>query len=193
MKNIVKLLLASILMLVMVAGLGPQTAQAFDDRPVGFVVIDHDGGVNGKIYKDWRSMVKMAYHFPYYQIIDGGDSQKNVSAAINDGVKLGKESMADLAEQSNVDVLVVARVYDMDEYMVQGLGWRWDNETYIRIIAAADLYIYKKDGEKYLYKKVRERELKEQGNYYEHPDEIIKWKLSDLVNKMEDRPKIGSN
>ena len=38
----------------------PQTARAdFAERPVGFVVIDQDGGVDGAVYKEWRQMVKL--------------------------------------------------------------------------------------------------------------------------------------
>ena len=59
---------------LLVYSLMPQTARAdFAERPVGFVVIDQDGGVDGAVYKEWRQMVKLAYRFPYYQIIDGGE------------------------------------------------------------------------------------------------------------------------
>ena len=161
----------------------------FPERPVGFVVIDHDGGVNGAIYKNWRQVVKWAYHFPYYQITDDGAAQQNVSEALRGGAKLDKASMEALAEKSKVDVLVVARVYEMDETMVSG-GFFRDRETYVRVVADADLYVYKKDGAKLLKKKLRERQLRDLGNY-DKPEETIKWALSKLVNTMEGRPIIG--
>lgn len=170
----------------------PQTARAdFAERPVGFVVIDQDGGVDGAVYKEWRQMVKLAYRFPDYQIIDGGEAQKLVSQAVRDDVKLDAASLAALAEKSKMDVLVVARIYEMDETLVSGWSMRFDNDTYVRVAASADLFVYKKDGNKLLKKRVRESGLREMGNY-EKPAETIKWQLSKLVNTMENKPIIGS-
>lgn len=170
----------------------PQTARAdFAERPVGFVVIDQDGGVDGAVYKEWRQMVKLGYRFPDYQIIDGGEAQKLVSQAVRDGVKLDAASLAALAEKSKMDVLVVARIYEMDESLVSGWGFRFDNDTYVRVAASADLFVYKKDGNKLLKKRVRESGLREMGNY-DKPAETIKWQLSKLVNTMENKPIIGS-
>lgn len=170
----------------------PQAAHAdFPERPVAFVVIDHDGSVDGATYKTWRQVVKWAYHFPNYRITDDGTAQRLVSENINDGVKLDKATLAAVAEKSNVDVVVVARVYALDETMVSGWGLRFDNETYVRVEASADLFVYKKDGDKFLKKRVRERGLHEMANY-EKPVETIKWQLSKLVNAMENRPIIGA-
>ena len=163
----------------------------FPERPVGFVVIDEDGGMDGAIYKSWRQVVKWAYHFPNYQLTDDAAPQQVVSDAVRSGAKLDKAAMQALAEKSRVDVLVVARVYALDETMVSGWGFRFDNETYMRVEASADLYVYKKDGDRFLKKKVRERGLHELGNY-EKPEETIKWQLSKLVNTMENRPIIGA-
>ena len=170
----------------------PQTARAdFAERPVGFVVIDQDGGVDGAVYKEWRQMVKLGYRFPDYQIIDGGEAQKLVSQAVRDGVKLDVASLAALAEKSKMDVLVVARIYEMDESLVSGWGFRFDHDTYVRVVADADLFVYKKDGNKLLKKRVRESGLRDMGNY-DKPAETIKWQLSKLVNTMENKPIIGS-
>lgn len=194
MKNIKWLLQVCFLLMsvALLATFMPQTARAdFAERPVGFVVIDQDGGVDGAVYKEWRQMVKLAYRFPYYQIIDGGEAQKLVSQAVRDGVKLDAASLAALAEKSKMDVLVVARIYEMDESLVSGWGFRFDHDTYVRVIADADLFVYKKDGNKLLKKRVRESGLREMGNY-EKPAETIKWQLSKLVNTMENKPIIGS-
>lgn len=170
----------------------PQTARAdFAERPVGFVVIDQDGGVDGAVYKEWRQMVKLGYRFPDYQIIDGGEPQMLVSRAVRDGVKLDAASLSALAEKSKMDVLVIARIYEMDETLVSGWSMRFDNDTYVRVAASADLFVYKKDGNKFLKKRVRESGLREIGNY-EKPAETIKWQLSKLVNTMENKPIIGS-
>ena len=95
-------------------------------------------------------MGKLGYRFPDYQIIDGGEAQKLVSLAVRDGVKLDAASLAALAEKSKMDVLVVARIYEMDETLVSGWSMRFDNDTYVRVAASADLFVYKKDGNKFL-------------------------------------------
>lgn len=194
MKNIKWLLQVCFLLMsvALLATFMPQTARAdFAERPVGFVVIDQDGGVDGAVYKEWRQMVKLGYRFPDYQIIDGGEAQKLVSQAVRDGVKLDAASLAALAEKSKMDVLVVARIYEMDETLVSGWSMRFDDDTYVRVAASADLFVYKKDGNKFLKKRVRESGLREMGNY-EKPAETIKWQLSKLVNTMENKPIIGS-
>ena len=192
MKKLMHFLGCLLMMLAVTITALPSEARAeFPERPVGFVVIDQDGDVNGQVYKTWRQVVKWAYHFPYYQIIDGGTPQELVSDAVRSGVKLDKASLQALAEKSKVDVLVVARIYELDEYIVTSMIFREDNDTYVRTSACADLFVYKKDGNKFLKKKLRERELKEIGNV-EHPEEAIKWELSKLVNTMEGRPIIGA-
>ena len=192
MKKLMHFLGCLLMMLAVTITALPSEARAeFPERPVGFVVIDQDGDVNGQVYKTWRQVVKWAYHFPYYQIIDGGAPQELVSDAVRSGAKLDKASLQALAEKSKVDVLVVARIYELDEYMVTSMIFREDNDTYVRTSACADLFVYKKDGNKFLKKKLRERELKEIGNV-EHPEETIKWELSKIVNTMEGRPIIGA-
>lgn len=192
MKKLMHFLGCLLMMLAVTITALPSEARAeFPERPVGFVVIDQDGDVNGQVYKTWRQVVKWAYHFPYYQIIDGGTPQELVSDAVRSGVKLDKASLQALAEKSKVDVLVVARIYELDEYIVTSMIFREDNDNYVRTSACADLFVYKKDGDKFLKKKLRERELKEIGNV-EHPEETIKWELSKIVNTMEGRPIIGA-
>ena len=192
MKKLMHFLGCLLMMLAVTITALPSEARAeFPERPVGFVVIDQDGDVNGQVYKTWRQVVKWAYHFPYYQIIDGGTPQELVSDAVRSGVKLDKASLQALAEKSKVDVLVVARIYELDEYIVTSMIFREDNDTYVRTSACADLFVYKKDGDKFLKKKLRERELKEIGTV-EYPEETIKWELSKLVNTMEGRPIIGA-
>lgn len=170
----------------------PRQAAAFDEKPVGFVVIDKTGGgVTGDVYSSWRQVVKWAYHFPYYKIVDDAQPQAVTAEVLRNDVKVTKEVLAALAEKSQVDVLVVAKVYDMNDYLISsGFGWREDSETYVRVEAVADLYVYKKDGDKFLQKKLREREIRDLGNY-EKPQETIKWALCKLVNTMEGRPIIG--
>lgn len=191
MKKFFGFLTILLLTLAFSLGTAPGRAQAaFPERPVGFVVIDHDGGVSGSVYNSWRQVVKWAYHFPYYKITDDGKAQEICSQALRGDTKVDARTLAVLAEECGCDVLVIARIYAMDDTIVSGFAWHHD-DTYVRVLACADLYVYKKDGDKFKKKILRERELREMGNY-EKPQETIKWELSKLVNQMENRPIIGS-
>ena len=53
------------------------------------------------------------------------------------------------------------------------------------------LFCYECNSAKFLKKKLRERQLRDLGNY-DKPEETIKWELSKLVNTMEGRPIIGA-
>ena len=142
MKKLMRLWGCLLMMMAMVVTALPSEARAeITERPVGFVVIDQDGDVNGAVYKTWRQVVKWAYHFPYYQIIDGGAPQELVSEAVRSGTKLDKASLQALSEKSKVDVLVVARVYELDEYIVPSMGFREENDTCVGASAGADLCV----------------------------------------------------
>lgn len=165
----------------------PQAAYAdFPEKPVGFVVVDKSGNVDGDTYSMWREVVKWAYHFPEYKITDSPLPQEVTAAALRNSDAVTPEMMAALADKSQVDVLVAVKVYDLNDYIVTS---GWDSETYVKVEACADLYVYKKDGNKFLKSKLRERDIKNLGNY-EQPQITIKWALSKLVNTMEGRPVI---
>ena len=179
------------LLLVMIFGIGaPQTAQAaIDERPVGFVVIDKSGNVTNEDYKQWRTVTRWAYRFPNYKIVDSGEPEAVVGNVLIPNVKVTPELLSTLAEESKVDVLVIVKVYDMNDTIVSGFSSREDDGPFVLVELSADMYVYKKDGDKLLKKRFREREIKDMGNY-DKPAETIKWDLANLVNKMEGRPKI---
>ena len=67
MKKLVHFLGCLLMMMAMAVTALPNEARAeIAEKPVGFVVIDQDGDVNGAVYQTWRQVVKWAYHFPYY-------------------------------------------------------------------------------------------------------------------------------
>ena len=183
-----RLLLAALCCLLLLAP-ASEAGAAFAERPVAFVVLDHDGGVDGKAYSQWRSVVKWAYHFPNYKLTDGGEAQTIVSEGLRSAKKVNAAALAPLAEKAGADVLVIARVYELEERLVHSLRFD-DDGPYVYVGCSADLYVYKKDGGKFLQKRLRQRGLKDMGNY-DKPVETVKWALSKLVNTMEGRPIIG--
>ena len=186
-----KLFTVLTLLLVMIFGIGaPQAAQAaFDEKPVGFVVIDKSGNLDAATYKEWRTVTKWAYRFPDYKLVENGLPQEVVGSVLSKKVKVDNALLKALSDESKVDVLVIVKVYDMNDTIVSGFSSREDDGPFVLVELSADLYVYKKDGDKLLKKRLRERELKDMGNY-ERPQVTIKWDLANLVNKMEGRPKI---
>ena len=78
----------------------------------------------------------------------------------------------------------------MYERIVQGMVWyRDENSTYVRTVLNADIYVYRKDGDRFSKKRIRENELQELGNQ-NSPEETMKWAISKQVNLMEKRPVI---
>ena len=179
MKKFNWLLLAVLLTIVAIV---PNTAAAFADQPVAFVVFDNSGNVTQQVYKMWREPVRWAYHFPDFKLVDT-DRTKKVTA---ENIFTRK-----IAEEIPAEALVLVIVHDMYEQMVQGMIWRnEDGSTYVRTVLNADIYVYRKDGDRFSKKRIRENEIKELGNQTA-PEETMKWAISKQVNIMENRPVIN--
>ncbi len=164
----------------------PSVCADFDEKPVAFVVMDKSGGlVDNSAYTAWRQVVKWAYHFPYYKVSEDGTVQDYISNALWN-IKITKENLSEQAKKNSMDAIVIVVLYDMDETILSSVGG-FNTGPYVNVVAIADLYAYKKDGDKFLQSKVRERAIKDLGNY-EKPQETIRWALSKLVNTIEGRP-----
>lgn len=176
-KKVLMLVFALCLMLSSVVSAEMQ------QKPAAFIVQDYSGQMEGKDYKDWKTVTRWAYRFPYYQLMEGKDVtglRQDLDVKVIDRAKL-----LDAATNANVDVIVLVRVYDLTEYMETARG-SMENGPFVKVEAEADLICYRRDSGKLLIDKVCEREWKELGTQTP-PGEIIKWRLCDLVNTMEGR------
>ena len=172
-----------------VSVLGMPKAEAFETKPVNFVVIDRTRSVSKADMRGWIQMVKMDYHVPYYRLMD--DNTK-ANAAVDEmfakNPKPDKEALKAAAEQAGCGALVVMVVHRMDSYLVRSFG-PFDDETYVRTHAFADMYAYNSDGNKFIRRFLRETDMKPLG-LAEEPSDTIKWTLGNLLNKMEGKPQI---
>ena len=171
MKKFNWLLLAVLLTIVAIV---PNTAAAFADQPVAFVVFDNSGNVTQQVYKMWTKKVTAENIFTGHgkSVVDQSVTRK-------------------IAEEIPAEALVLVIVHDMYEQMVQGMIWRnEDGSTYVRTVLNADIYVYRKDGDRFSKKRIRENEIKELGNQTA-PEETMKWAISKQVNIMENRPVIN--
>ena len=191
MKKFNWLLLAVLLTIVAIV---PNTAAAFADQPVAFVVFDNSGNVTQQVYNMWREPVRWAYHFPDFKLVDTDRTKKVTAENIftGHGKSVVDQSVTrKIAEEIPAEALVLVIVHDMYEQMVQGMIWRnEDGSTYVRTVLNADIYVYRKDGDRFSKKRIRENEIKELGNQTA-PEETMKWAISKQVNIMENRPVIN--
>ncbi len=190
MRKILRFFFVLPLLLGFLLGAPAPGQAAFPERPVSFVVLDHSGAVDGACYSQWRSVVKWAYHFPYYKIQEDGVAQEAASQELAASKKITPEGLAKVAQAAHSDVVVLARVFDLAEEMVYGIGL--EDGPYVRVICEADLFVYKAEGGKFLQKHLRENRVRDMGGY-DKPQETVKWALSKLVNTMEGRPIIGGD
>ena len=70
------------------------------------------------------------------------------------------------------------------------MGW-WDDgpDTWLRVLTAADLYLYKQENQKFLHKNLRKVETTEV-SLAVPPEREIQYALSNLAMKMENKPEI---
>ena len=183
---------AVVLMLCAFIGFTPKAMAAFAEQPATLVVFDRSGNVTQDVYRIWREPVRWAYHFPDFKMV-GPDTAKAVAAEkIFTGkgkVKIDAAVMQSIAEEAQIEALVLVMVDDLDSYMVNRFfGFRNDfDDTYIESIANADIYVYRHDGNRFSKKEIFERDVEPMGNQKD-PVDIMKWAICKQVNLMEGRP-----
>lgn len=176
---------------LMVAAIVPNTAAAFAEQPAAFVVFDNSGNVTQQVYKMWREPVRWAYHFPDFKLLDTDTPKKVAAENIFTGrgkAVIDQAVLRKIADEIPAEAVVLVVVHNMYEQIVQGFMWRnEDGSTYVRTVLNADIYVYRKDGDRFSKKRIRENELRELGNQTS-PEETMKWAISKQVNLMENRP-----
>lgn len=173
-------------------GVTPRAFAAFAEQPATLVVFDRSGNVTQSVYHSWREPVRWAYHFPDFKMVDNVTAKAVAAEKIftpKGKVKIDAAVMQSIAEEAQLEALVLVMVDDLDSYMVNRFfGFRNDfDDTYIETIANADIYVYRHDGNRFSKKEVYERDVEPMGNQKD-PVDIMKWAICKQVNLMEGRP-----
>ena len=173
-------------------GVTPRAFAAFAEQPATLVVFDRSGNVTQSVYRSWREPVRWAYHFPDFKLVDNATAKAVAAEKIftpKGKVKIDAAVMQSIAEEAQLEALVLVMVDDLDSYMVNRFfGFRNDfDDTYIETIANADIYVYRHDGNRFSKKEVYERDVEPMGNQKD-PVDIMKWAICKQVNLMEGRP-----
>lgn len=169
----------------------PQEVKQESMIPVSFIVLDGTGEVTPAMRNDWRRMVKLVYYPPHYSFLTdekGYIAANRILAESNvNTAHVTNEMLEQIANESGSQVVVLAIVTAMDQYLVHGGIWNFDGpETYVRTITDADLYAYRKSDNKMLRKLVREYNITDLGQD-EKPEYTIKYAINKLVSKMENK------
>ena len=170
-------------------GVTPRAFAAFAEQPATLVVFDRSGNVTQSVYRSWREPVRWAYHFPDFKMVDNATAKAVAAEKIftpKGKVKIDAAVMQSIAEEAQLEALVLVMVDDLDSYMVNRFfGFRNDfDDTYIETIANADIYVYRHDGNRFSKKEVYERDVEPMGNQKD-PVDIMKWAICKQVNLME--------
>ena len=173
-------------------GVTPRAFAAFAEQPATLVVFDRSGNVTQSVYRSWREPVRWAYHFPDFKMVDNATAKAVAAEKIftpKGKVKIDAAVMQSIAEEAQLEALVLVMVDDLDSYMVNRFfGFRNDfDDTYIETIANADIYVYRHDGNRFSKKEIYERDVEPMGNQKD-PVDIMKWAICKQVNLMEGRP-----
>ena len=173
-------------------GVTSRVFAAFAEQPATLVVFDRSGNVTQSVYRSWREPVRWAYHFPDFKMVDNATAKAVAAEKIftpKGKVKIDAAVMQCIAEEAQLEALVLVMVDDLDSYMVSRFfGFRNDfDDTYIETIANADIYVYRHDGNRFSKKEVYERDVEPMGNQKD-PVDIMKWAICKQVNLMEGRP-----
>ena len=167
-------------------------------QPAAFIVLDRTGQVNSTILADWKQQVKQAYRIPYYSIIDTREAnlaaQEVIASEGKNANKLDIGTFRKIAAKTNSEVVTLMVINDMSEEILHTRGGGgpdgWDGpEEYIRVWTEANLYVYKKDGDRLLRENINESDTTDL-SLETKPETVIKYAMRKLVNKMENRPQI---
>ena len=111
-------------------GAAPKAFAAFAEQPATLVVFDRSGNVTKDVYRIWREPVRSAYHFPDFKMVDNAPAKAAAAEKIftpQGKVKIDANVMKSIAEEAQIEALVLVMVDDLDSYMVNRFfGFRND-------------------------------------------------------------------
>ena len=170
---------------------GLSRAWAFEQKPAHFVVLDRTGRIGRSEMDGLLTMVKMDYNRPRFALqVNAAEAVSPVEAMLRQSPRPDKEQMAAAAKEAGAPVLVVLVVQRMDMWCLAALPPAyWEDTDLIRTIASADVYAYNEDGGKFIARRIRKNEVREEG-LEEAPFDTIRYGLGNALNRMEGKPQI---
>ncbi len=164
-------------------------------KKIAFICLDGTARVTPRMRNLWQRQVRQAYPRARYEFIEDPQVIQNGRDVIfaNGGVDgtVDPIVLSQVADKTGADVVALMVIRTMEEYYVESffLGFDDGPEMYLRVITGADLYLYKKDGDKYRKKKLRKVETTDVALAVS-PYIEIRNAMSDLARSFEGLPLI---
>ena len=101
-------------------GVTPRAFAAFAEQPATLVVFDRSGNVTQSVYRSWREPVRWAYHFPDFKMVDNATAKAVAAEKIftpKGKVKIDADVMQSIAEEAQLEALVLVMVDDLDSWI----------------------------------------------------------------------------
>ena len=99
-------------------GAAPKAFAAFAEQPATLVVFDRSGNVTQDVYRIWREPVRWAYHFPDFKMVDNAPAKcrrcRKKFFTPQGKVKIDANVMKSIAEEAQIEALVLVMVDDLD-------------------------------------------------------------------------------
>ncbi len=162
----------------------------FNRKKIAYVMFDHTGEATPYMNSVWKRQVRQAYPRAKYEFLDDPQAAAAATEMLGqNGGAVDEETMKQIGEKAGADVVAILVVRDMEQFYIQPFAIGWDDDgpdMLVRTYSGADMYIYNKDRNKFLKKKLRKVETVDQALAVA-PEVEIRNAFSNLAMKMEEK------
>lgn len=162
----------------------------YNRKKIAYVMFDHTGEATPYMNSVWKRQVRQAYPRAKYEFLDDPQAAAAATEMLGQsGGTVDEETMKQIGEKAGADVVAILVVRDMEQYYIQPFAFGWDDDgpdILVRTYSGADMYLYNKDRNKFLKKKLRKVETVDQALAVA-PEVEIRNAFSNLAMKMEEK------
>lgn len=174
----------------------PAGTSIFNRKKIAYVMYDGTGEATTTMNQVWKRQVRQAYPRAKYEFLDDPKAAAAAAEVLGQNGGLGypvdKMIMSQIGEKAGADVVALLVVREMEQFYIQPWAIGWDDDgpdMLVRTYSSADMYIYNKDRDKFLQKKLRKVETVDQALAVA-PEVEIRNAFSNLAMKMEGKEQI---
>lgn len=165
----------------------------YNRKKIAYVMYDQTGEATPYMNTVWKRQVRQAYPRAKYEFLDDPQAAAAATEMLGQsGGAVDKVTMEQISAKAGADVVAILVVREMEQFYIQPFVIGWDDDgpdMLVRTYSGADMYIYNKDRNKFLKKKLRKVETVDQALAVA-PEVEIRNAFSNLAMKMEEKEQI---
>lgn len=164
----------------------------FNRKKIAYVMYDNTGEATPEMNRVWKRQVRQAYPRAKYEFLDDPQAATAAAEVLGQSAGVDEEVMKQIGAKAGADVVAILVVREMEQFYIQPFAVGWDDDApdmLIRTYSGADMYLYNKDRNKFLKKKLRKVETVDQALSVA-PEVEIRNAFSNLAMKMEEKEQI---